>query len=61
MADSENIIVNPLVLFNIADHYKRKKAEFYPKSFRIIGTLYGTQNGHTMKITLSNPLKINKK
>lgn len=48
----------PLVLFSIADHYKRKRAEYEGKKVRVIGAIFGIQDQHQIKATLACPLRV---
>jgi hypothetical protein len=60
MSEHKTLVLNPLVLFSIADHYKRKRAELGNSStFRVVGALYGTQDQSTIKATMACPLKLN--
>jgi hypothetical protein len=50
------------VLFNIADHYKRKLAELGIKSkLRVVGALYGVQDQNTIKVSIASPLRLAEK
>lgn len=43
-----NILIHPLVIMSIADHYTREKIQFKKK--RVIGALFGKQSGRTVHI-----------
>jgi hypothetical protein len=59
MTEHKRLIINPLVLFNIADHYKRKSAELgFKTKLRVVGALYGVQDQNTIKVTISSPLRL---
>lgn len=59
MAEHKKLIINPLVLFNIADHYKRKLSALGRKpGMRVVGALYGVQDQTTIKATLGSPLRL---
>jgi len=47
-----SVVVHPLVLFNIADHYTRTKVQRTGDT-RAIGVLYGNQEGNTIDVTNS--------
>jgi hypothetical protein len=58
MAEHKKLIVNPLVLFNIADHYKRKVATLGKNKLRVVGALYGVQDQTTIKANIASPLRL---
>ncbi len=58
--ETKTLTINPLVLFGIADHFKRKRAEHGVSStFRVVGALYGTQDQSTIKANIACPLRLN--
>ena len=59
MAEHKKFIISPLVLFNIADHYKRKLAALGKKDkLRVVGALYGVQDQSTIKASNACPLRL---
>lgn len=51
-----DVYLHPLVIINISDHYTRAKVQLTPKDKtipRVIGALYGTQEGRRIEIRTS--------
>lgn len=58
MTEHKKLIVSPLVLFNIADHYKRKVAELGRAKLRVVGALYGVLDQTSIKASMASPLRL---
>lgn len=45
-----NVVLHPLVVINISDHWTRTRVQNHVENPRVIGALLGTQNGRNVEI-----------
>ena len=59
MSESLQIQIHPLVVLNVADHYTRAKyrLEAGQSAFRVIGLIFGRQEGRVLEIENTLELK----
>ena len=54
----EIVLIKPVVLFGIGEHYKRKTIQLRNSNFLIVGSLYGNREGLTVRVSFSTPIKV---